>query len=311
MPFSTGSNARIRTNLASELAYNALSQAGREITTKQLRLSTGKRINNAADDVSGYITSRALIARNTTIKASINIVGDANNVTNIAMDALEGINNMLTIIKENTASASSGVMGTDEKIALSKASFRMVQQIQTIVDSTVFGGKQLLNGEYDANFFVGTNAVNDLITITLDLTSDNLDFNIPSGGIDFNAETSVAFGGVSNLNLDAFNNITSSNLGIFENDNIGTTLKSLADAIDNVNKVAAYLGGMSNRLTSQEDILRSQLVNYKAAISRIEDTDVAKAQLDLVKNQFLQQASLTSLSQSNANPSNFIQLIRQ
>lgn len=310
MPFSTGSNARIRTNLASELAYNALSMAGREVTTNQLRLSTGKRINNAADDVAGYITSRALIARNTTIKQSINIVGDANNVANISMDALESVNEMLTIIKENTATASSGVMGTDEKVALAKASFRMIQQIQTIVDSTVFGGRQLLDGNYDANFFVGTNAVHDLITINLDLTSDNGDFNVTGGNIDLNALSVTSFGGVTNLDLKAYDNINSDDLGIFNNDVIGVTLKSLADAIDNVNKVAAYLGGMSNRLTSQEDILRSQLVNYKAAISRIEDTDVAKSQLDLIKNQFLQQASLTSLSQSNANPQDFIQLIR-
>jgi len=63
-------------------------------------------------------------------------------------------------------------------------------------------------------------------------------------------------------------------------------------------------------LQSQEDLLRSQITNYKAAISRIEDTDVATEQLELVKSQFLQQASLISLAQANQNPQAFLQLFR-
>jgi flagellin len=84
----------------------------------------------------------------------------------------------------------------------------------------------------------------------------------------------------------------------------------MADAINNVNKVASFLGGIVNRLNSQENVLKNQIVNYNAAISRIEDADVAKEQLQLVKSQFLQQASLVSLTQANANPQAFLQLIQ-
>jgi flagellin len=104
--------------------------------------------------------------------------------------------------------------------------------------------------------------------------------------------------------------VTNTSLGIFSSANIQTTLQSLANALDNVNKVASYIGGISNRLTSQEDSLKSQMTNYNAAISRIEDADVAMEQLALVKAQFLQQASLTSLAQANQNPQGFLQLIR-
>jgi len=91
---------------------------------------------------------------------------------------------------------------------------------------------------------------------------------------------------------------------------IEVTLQSLANAIENVNKVASYVGGITNRLVSQEDLLKNQIVNYNAAISRIEDADVAKEQLQLIKSQFLQQASLISLAQANANPQAFLQLIQ-
>jgi flagellin len=310
MPFSTGANARIRTNSASELAYNALALANRDISLQQLRLSTGKRINNASDDVAGFITSRALQARNGLLKASLNIVGDARNVTNIALDAYDNISTMIVNIRESTASASSGAQGTSEKVALAKSAYRFIQQIQTIVDSTVFGGRQIIDGAYSSNFIVGTDAVNTLLSIAIDLNPDNVDFDIEN---DFkvNSMSETNFAGIQGLDLREFNDVNATDLGIFSDENMGTTLKSLANALDNVTKVSAYIGGITNRLISQEEILQQQVVNYNAAISRIEDTDVAKAQLSMVKSQFLQQASITSLAQSNQNPNVFLQLIRQ
>ena len=310
MPFSTGANARIRTNSASELAYNALALANRDISQQQLRLSTGKRINNAADDVAGFITSRALQARNGLLKASLNIVGDARNVTNIALDAYENISTMIVNIRESTANASSGAQGTSEKVALAKSAYRFIQQIQTIVDSTVFGGRQIIDGTYSSNFIVGTDAINTLLSIAIDLNPDNVDFDIEN---DFkvNSMSETNFAGIQGLDLREFNDVNSTDLGIFSDENMGTTLKSLANALDNVTKVSAYIGGITNRLISQEEIVQQQVVNYNAAISRIEDTDVAKSQLSLVKSQFLQQASITSLAQSNQNPNVFLQLIRQ
>jgi len=92
---------------------------------------------------------------------------------------------------------------------------------------------------------------------------------------------------------------------------IQTTLTSISIALTNVSKVASYLGGIANRLTSQEDALKSQITNYNAAISRIEDADVAKEQLELIRAQFLQQASIISLAQANQTPQTFLQLLRE
>jgi len=310
MPFAIGGNARIRTNTPAENAYNALDTSNRDISLRQLRLSTGKRINNASDDVAGYITSRALTARNSSLKAALNAVGDASNVTYIIMDALENINNLLQNIKDAVSNAASGATGTDEKVALAKAAYRMAQQIQTVVDSTVFSGRQLIDGTFSANFVIGSDATNSLLTLGIDLTTNNLvDFNVDSA-FDLNSMKISDFASVAGLDLRELNNVSSSDTGIFANNRIETTLQSLANAIQNVNKVASYVGGITNRLVSQEDLLKSQIVNYNAAISRIEDADVAKEQLQLIKSQFLQQASLISLAQSNANPQAFLQLIK-
>ncbi|MCS7000190.1 MAG: flagellin, partial [Candidatus Kapabacteria bacterium] len=158
MPSAITNGARIRTNTPAENAYNALDAANRDIALHQLRLSTGKRINSAQDDVAGYITSRALKARNGALQAALNAVGDASSVTNIAQDGLDNISSLLQQIKDAASTASSGALGTDEKVALAKSAYRLAQQIQTIVDSTVFGGRQLLNGTFSAEFVIGTGA---------------------------------------------------------------------------------------------------------------------------------------------------------
>ncbi len=310
MPFAIGGNARIRTNTPAENAYNALDVSNRDISLRQLRLSTGKRINNAADDVAGYITSRALQARNGSLKAALNTVGDAQNTTNILMDSLDGINELLAKIKDATSQAASGALGTDEKVALAKASYRLTQQIQTLVDSTVFAGSQLLSGAFTANFIIGLDSRNSLLTLNIDMSTSNIDFNVVDNNFDVNALKVSTFASVTGLDLNSLNSVSATDLGVYSINGIGKTLTSLSKAIDNVNKVAAYLGGISNRLTSQENLLNNQIVNYNAAISRIEDADVAKEQLSLIKSQFLQQASLTSLTQANQNPSAFLQLIR-
>jgi len=329
MPSAISGDSRIRTNIPAENAYNALTASSDNIALRQLRLSTGKRINSAADDVAGYITSRSLQARNGALKAALNSAGDAKNVTSIVQDALDQMNSLMVQIKDATAMASSGALGTDEKVALAKGAYRLAQQIQFITDSTVFGGKQLLQGGFTGEWVTGYYANNDLLKISIDLTTHNNDFNV-NGSFDLNATREATalrgsisgatsnFAGVTGLNLDDFNKITAEDLGMFDylhkaefgTSRVSVTLTSLATAIDNINKVASYLGGIEVRLNSQESMLKSQITNYKAAISRIEDADVATEQMELIKSQFLQQASLISLSQANQNPQQFLQLFR-
>lgn len=318
MATAISGGSRIRTNTPAENAYNALQAASNNIALRQLRLSTGKRINTAADDVAGYITSRALQARNGALKKALLAAGEALNVTSMAQDALDNIQGLLTQIKDAASQASTGALGTAEKVALAKASYRLAQQIQFVVDSTVFGGKQLLWGDYSGTWAIGFYADNTILSIGVDLTTSNADFNLAYSNFNLNATSAAIspagqaqhFAGVSNLNLESLNAVSESDLGIFSTANIASTLTSLASAIDNVSRVATYLGGIQNRITSHEELLKSQITNYNAAISRIEDADVAQEQLELIKQQFLLQASLISLTQANQQPQAFLQLFR-
>lgn len=305
MPTAINGGGRIRTNTPAENAFNALQTANVDIARRQLRLSTGKRINSASDDVAGYITSRALLSRVGSLRSALNAVGDAKNVTSIAQDGLANINQLVTQIKDAASTAASGALGTDEKVSLAQAAFRLAEQIQTVVDSTVFGGEELIDGSFTGNFIFGFRADNSLLNVTVDLsTASNSRFVF-----DVNSTNNASFAGVTGLNLQSLNGITSSNLGIFASDQIATTLGSLSTALNNVNITASYLGGVENRLTSQEEALSSQITNFNAAISRIEDADVALEQLQLIKSQFLQQTSIISLAQANQSPQTFLQLL--
>jgi flagellin len=309
MPSSIASGGRIRNNIPALNAFNSLMSSNRAIAKSQLRLSTGKRINSAADDVAGYITSRSLNSRNVSLKAAMNSVGEAKNVTSISQDALDNITSLLTQIKDAASQASSGALGTDEKVALAKASYSLSEQIQTVVDSTVFGGQELLSGDFDGDFVIGFGESNSLITLGVDLSKDNTSGFNTDIDFDINADSATAFAGITGLDLGDLDSVSDSNLGVFSAANIGTTLTSINSALDNVSKVASFVGGLEARLNSQEDLLSSQITNYTAAISRIEDVDVAQEQLELVKQQFLQQTSIIGLSQANQNPQTYLQLL--
>ena len=320
MPTSIANGARIRTNTPAENAYNALFAANRTVSDEQLKLSTGKRVNSAADDVAAYITSKSLQSRNSSLNSALNSVGEAQNVTSIVQDAFDNITSLLQTIKDSAAQAATGALGSDEKVALAKSAYRLAQQIQFVTDSTVFGGKQLLQGAYSGSWVVGYYANNDQLKITVDLTSTNTsDFNV--GGSSFNVnsvgatlggavDAATSFAGVSSLDLTKLNDVTSSDLGVFSADKITTTLQSLATALSNISNVASYVGGLQNRIGSQEDLLRSQITNYNSAISRLTDADVAQEQLNLVKAQFLQQTSIVSLTQANQGPQQYLRLFQ-
>ncbi len=314
MPTSFSGSGKIRTNLPSENALNSLSVVSNNIANSQLRLSTGKRINSAADDVSGYITSKSLFARNSSLKTALISAGEAKNVTAIGQDSLDTITNLLSEIKNSAISASADSLGTDEKVALAKSAYRLTQQIQFVVDSTVFAGSSIIKGDFYGEWIVGYDANNQILSFDINLKNDNNDFNVRNKNFHLNSLESNtynnSFGGVEALDLSLLNNVSETNLGIFDRNQIGLTITSLADALNNVSKVVAYLGGIQNRLTSQNENLNSQITNYSSAISRIEDADVAEEQLNLSRNFFLETSSLAVLSQANQNPSTFLSLLR-
>lgn len=181
MPSAVSGKVGILTNISAENAYSSLIKANKEIAQRQLRITTGKRINSAADDVAGYISVKSLLARNAALKAALNTTNEAKNVTAIAQDAFDNINDLIINIKDSASTAGAGTIGTDEVVALAKAAYQLARQIDFVADTTVFGGKQLLGGSFSSNWVIGFDANSSALTLAIDLTTGNSDIGTPSG----------------------------------------------------------------------------------------------------------------------------------
>ncbi|MFZ4619435.1 MAG: flagellin [Bacteroidota bacterium] len=277
MAFSTG--GRINTNIGANQAYSALNTISRELGVHQLRLATGKRINSAADDASGYVISKKMEGRMRSMSAALDNVGDAQSVYGVAEGAFQTVADILTTIKEKQTRAANGAMGSEEKDAIASEINSLMSEITDIANQTKFNGTTLLTGasDYSTNFQVGEGSVDEL-TVTfakIDTAASGL-LSVAAGSV-----TSV---NIANLSVDA--------------------------ALTTINAEIGKIGANVNRLQTKEANLTTAITNTEAAKSRIMDADVAKEQIMASKLSILQQTSTAQLAQANSSPQAFLSLFR-
>ncbi len=276
MAFSTG--GRINTNIGANQAYSALNNISRELGVHQLRLATGKRINSAVDDASGYVISKKMEARIRSMSAALDNVGDAQSVYGVAEGAYQTVADILTTIKEKQTRAANGAMGGEEQDAIAEEINSLMNEIGDISNQTKFNGTTLLSGtSYSKNFQVGDGAT-DILTVAFSLIT------VSAGGL-----LSVAAGSVSSVNISTL---------------------TVDSALTQINTEIGKIGANVNRLQSKESNLTTAITNTEAAKSRILDADVAKEQVIASKLNILQQTSTTQLAQANSSPQSFLSLFR-
>ena len=273
MAFTTG--GRINTNIGANQAYGALNTISRELGVHQLRLATGKRINSAADDASGYVISKKMEGRMRSMNAALDNVGDAQSVYGVAEGAYQTVADILTTIKEKQTRAANGAMGSEEKDAIASESNSLMNEINDISNQTKFNGTALLSGSFSSSFQVGEGATE---TLSVSFTS------IGASGLLSVAAGSVTSANISTLTVDA--------------------------ALTTVNTEIGKIGAVVNRLQTKEANLTTAITNTEAAKSRILDADVAKEQIMASKLSILQQTSTAQLAQANSSPQAFLSLFR-
>lgn len=256
MPSAISGRVGILNNISAENAYSSLIKANKEIAQRQLRITTGKRINSAADDVAGYITVKSLQARNGALKAALLSTNEAKNVTSLAQDAFDNINDLVATIKDNAATAGAGSIGTDEVVALAKSAFQLARQIDLVADTTVFGGKQLLGGTFSANWVIGFNSSSSALTLAIDLTTGNSDIGTPSGvfAVKKNATAKVK---IKKNKNDKTDDTTEA-----ESNGNGNKIKENSKAADNNTieiEMSAFAGVSGLNLDSLNDISEDDL----------------------------------------------------
>jgi len=272
-----GDLSRINTNLQALGALDKLQRTNNELGMRQMRLSTGTRINRAEDDTAGYTISKKLEARVRGQAQALSNIGDAKSLLTVAEGSLSTIMDMLQTMKEKAVQASNDTMGTDERTAIENEMEALSAEIDSVIGGTTFNGTALF-------------------------TSTALSFQVNSESGDTFAVTlgtqSATALGVSTASL----NVSAASLA-------ANTIGFVDDAIDDVSALMSSIGDNQKRLTFKQENLTTSMNNYEAARSRIADADFAKEQMEIVKLQILQQTGTASLAQANQAPQGILQLI--
>ena len=296
-----GDYLRINTNIGAFNALNALKSVNNRIAAAQLRLATGKRITQTADDPSGYIISTRLNARSRGLAAAIDNVGTAKNVLSIAEGGLLNISNIITTIKEKVTQSLNDTNSEEELTAIGTEISELRAEINDIVAETTFNNRNLLDGTYTNITYQTGERPGDILTFNLsqEHTTDGLDLD-PPGGPPPGVPPGQAKGkGKGQGQGPPVRN----EYGIPDLDKVDAALEIVLDSMQKI-------GAVISRLTIKESTLNIANINTLAASSRILDADLAREQLNLTRDLILQQTATAQLAQANLMPQSVLSLFR-
>ncbi len=275
----------INTNIAATITSNALAKNERAMGQAMERLSTGARINSAADDAAGLAISSKMTSQIRGLDQAVRNANDAVSMIQTADGAAIEISNMLQRMRELSVQAATGTNGTTDISALNTEFVALRDQIGAIVTNTQWNGSPILNGTGGTagsfTFQVGANA-SQIHTV------DFGDFNL-GGAVLGNT---LASGTI----LDA--------------STAQASITNLDTALTGVSTQRAVFGAAINRLEYAVDNLANVSQNTAASRSRILDADYAAESTELARTQIIQQAGTAMLAQANQQAQSVLTLLK-
>lgn len=263
---------RVTTNMAAINAQRNLVGSQREINKSMAQLSSGSRINKAADDAAGLAISEKFKSGIRSARQANRNANDGISMVQTAEGGLNEIGNIVTRLRELGIQAASDTVGETERGFMDKEVQQLKSEAQRIATSTKWGTTTLLDGTtptFDFQVGIFNNPEEDRISFDSAQNNASLDA-LGLAGLDYNTKEGAQ-----------------------------EALAQLDSAQTNVSGMRANLGALQNRLTSTVDNLGVLEENMSAANSRIRDTDVAQASSEMTRNNILLQAGTATLSQAN------------
>jgi flagellin len=269
----------VNTNVSSLNAQRQLFDSATSLNTSFERLSSGFRINRAADDAAGLQITDRLTTQVQGLNQAARNANDAISLTQTAEGALGEVTNALQRIRTLAVQSQNGINSSADRTALQKEVTALKNEISRIASDSQFANLDILDGSFSSNFLVGANGGQN---ITVAIKQDG-GFGASGLGV---GSTSVETVGQASAALTA-----------------------VSDAISTIGGARADLGALQNRFQSTIRNLTNISENVAGARSRIKDTDFASETAELTRNQIVQQASLTVLSQANQRPQSALSLL--
>ena len=295
---------RINHNISAMTTQGALLRVNRDISTSLQRLSTGLRINSAADDAAGLAISEKMRTQVRGTAQALRNAQDGISVINIAEGAANEVSDILQRMRELAIESSNDTLTSTERVYTNTEFKQLTSEIDRIAAVTNYNGMKLLSsagtssndrfgiggaGGPGSTLWVDANSTygSDSITITIDtLTTNSLGAGAQSGNVANLAATTLT------TQSDAI-----------------AALQSLDESINSVNLMRSNMGAFVNRLEHAINNLTISNTNQQSAESQIRDVDFATETTQFTKNQILSQSATAMLSQANMVPQSVLSLL--
>jgi flagellin len=261
---------RINSNVEAFNAHRQLVGTSDRAAKSMERLSSGYRINRAADDAAGLAISEKLRGQIRGLSQAQRNSQDAVSLVQTAEGSLNEVHSMLQRVRELAVQYQNGTLSTSDKAAITAEAAQLQSEIERIGTSADFNGIKLLNASATISFQVGANDGD-----TIAVTTESLGSKV---------------GAIS---------VTST-----------TALAGIDQAIADVSTLRGTFGAVQNRLEHTLNNLATYQENLMASESRIRDVDMAAEMVEFSKNQILQQAGTSMLAQANQAPQGVLSLLR-
>jgi flagellin len=279
----------ILTNTSAMQTQISLNNSSNAVSTAMQRLSSGLRINSAADDAAGYAIAQGLTSQVNGLTQAGQNVSDATSMVQTADSALNNVQSMLQRVSELAVQYQNGDLSSTDKTDIQDEVNQLTQEIDRQKGSVQFNGINLLDGSAGSGgavtFQVGP-ASNDTLTVSFQ-----------------NIESS------SNLGITGFTWANASGGGTVFDLSQTNALSNITAAINNISSLAATLGAVQNRLQYTATAISTTQENMSSSLSSIQDVNMASEMTTLTQQQVLQQAGTAMLAQANSQPQLVLKLI--
>ncbi|HUA47946.1 MAG TPA: flagellin [Solirubrobacteraceae bacterium] len=277
----------MQTEISLNNSSNAVSQAMED-------LSSGLRINSAADDAAGYAIAQGLTTQVNGLQQASQNVSDATSMVQTADSALNNIQSMLQRISELGVQYQNGDLSTSDQTDIQDEVNQLTQEIDRQTGSVQFNGINLLNGSAGSTGVV-TFQVGPSASDTLAVSFANIE-----GSSGLSSTVGFSWGA---------NSVNATSGGVVFSLGQTNALSLISSAINNISSMAATLGAVQNRLQYTSDAISATQENMSSSLSSIQDVDMASEMTTLTQQQVLQQAGTAMLSQANSEPQLVLKLI--
>jgi flagellin len=275
---------RIQNNVEAFNAHRQLTGTAAKAASSMEKLSSGYRINRAADDAAGLAISEKMRAQIGGLAQAQRNAQDAVSLVQTGEGALNEVHSMLQRVRDLKVQYSSGVLSDEDKKAIAAEVQQLGKEVSDIASKTEFNGLKLLDGQ-SFTFTVGANSADTVTIATVALSG--------TAGVKDLAD----IGSASSLDN------ASAALSSLDVDEIDTMIK-------NVSTARSTFGAVQNRLEHRLNNLATYQENLVASESRIRDVDMASEMVNFTKLQILQQAGTSMLAQANQAPQGVLSLLR-